>query len=190
MAQDVTKAKLEAAAIASVVEGISIDETMAQVGLNWDKFLASSFSPDSLRIAHEYVGHAMREKYGGSTEGSRLFLVKRVLTSGENFSIMDRVIDSVSNDKFGVVRIIGSHPEEFGYQQRYPGMEAYLTRAEGPVVALLDTALVKPSFVFTGQQTGIIYEDADEALFNVFYNHTPEAVQAFYDLQSRHQQRP
>lgn len=182
--ENFTMPNLFAGILTSVVEGKSLDESLREVGLSEDYVVGQWVAPQSSEGATDYVKDLMTTQFGkiSRDKGSRLYVVKKVLCTPDDYEAMAEAVSGADTDKFGVVRLIGSNPKVMGYQQNNPGLEAYLASGRTPLEALRATTSEDPIFNYNAT-----FFDADSAkefdglVTDAVYKHNPEAVQRLFD---------
>lgn len=165
------------------VERQSLDDALQAVGLSEEEILGQAIAPQSSPAAIAYARESLAEtrlKFSVK-EGERLYLVKKVLCSPEEYDWVAGAVSGEPTDKFQVLRVIGQDRGLLHYKQRNPGLEAYLANGATPIEALRKTAKDDPLLTFTGKNIDpCAMRTVDELLTKAFYVHSPEAVERYF----------
>lgn len=182
--ENFTMQNLFAGVLTSVVEGKSLDEGLREVGLSEDYVISQWVAPQSSEGATDYVKDLMATQFGkiSRDEGSKLYVVKKVLCRPDDYEAMAEAVSGADTDKFGVVRLIGSNQQVMGYKQENPGLEAYLASGKTPLEALRATNSENPIFNYNATLFDAdTAKEFDGLVIDAVYKHNTEAVQKLFD---------
>lgn len=182
--QNLTIPNLLAGYLTSVVEDKSLDEGLREVGLSENYLVGQWVAPQSSEGAIDYVKDLMATQFGkiSRDKGSRLYVVKKVLCTPDNYEAMAKAVSDADTDKFRVARIFSSNPKAIGYKQKNPGLEAYLASGRTPLEAFRATTSEDPIFKYNATSFDAdSAENFDGLVTDAVYKHNPEAVQKVLD---------
>jgi hypothetical protein len=185
MEKEYTIPKIMAGFLGSFIERKSLDDALKDVGLSEKGLLEQWLAPYNPPEARKYAIETMAGELGMAEreKGSDVYVVKKVLCPARMFNEMKDAVSNESNEKFKVVRIIGSNPDSIGYNQKGQGLEVCLTYAKNTMDALRKTAGVEAKFKYSNSPLNPEYvKAADKLITMVLYKHTPDAIQEFINL--------